>query len=248
MDSGTWPIEAHTLAKHDLLRGYLGGWFPIISKHSKRIIYLDAFAGPGVYTGGQPGSPLIALETLIKHKIFLERIEREFLFVFIEKNNSYCQILESEIKDFWLKRRTNQPSNIKIEVLNNEFTNIAQNVLNVLESKKATLAPTFAFVDPFGWSGMILDLMTKLVSFRRCEILVNFMVEDISRFLNKENTQKSLLDCFGTDRYRNSVSLSGDERIEFLRDLFVDQLREKGSFPHVTPFEMVSDRGKTKYF
>lgn len=248
MDSVTWSIEPHTLAKHDLLRGYLGAWFPIMYKRNKRIIYLDAFAGPGVYTGGERGSPLIALETLIAHKIFPKMSGTEFLFAFIEKDKSKCQRLEQEIETFWLNQGKNKHSNIKVEVLNNEFMNIAQDVLNILESDNATLAPTFAFVDPFGWSGMTLDLMTKFLSFRKCEILVNFMVEDISRFLNEENTQKSLLDCFGTDRYRDFASLSGDERIESLRDLFVDQLREAGSFKYVTSFKMVNNRGKTKYF
>ena len=248
MDSVTWPIEPHTLAKHDLLRRYLGAWFPIMYKRNKRIIYLDAFAGPGVYTGGEQGSPLIALKTLITHKVFPKMGGTEFLFAFIEKDKLKCQRLEQEIKTFWLTQEENKTSNIKIEVLNNEFMNIAQDVLNILESDNAILAPTFAFVDPFGWSGMTLDLMTKFLSFRKCEILVNFMVEDISRFLNEENTQKSLLDCFGTDRYRDFASLSGDERIEALRDLFVDQLREAGSFKYVTSFKMVNNRGKTKYF
>ena len=215
---------------------------------NERIIYLDAFAGPGVYTGDEPGSPLIALETLVNHSSFSKMGGTEFLFAFIEKDKLKCQRLEQEIETFWQKQGKNKTSNIKIAVLNDEFENIAQDVLNILESDNAILAPTFAFVDPFGWSGMTLELMTKFLSFRKCEILVNFMVEDISRFLDKENTQKSLLDCFGTDRYRDFVSLSGDERIESLRDLFVDQLREKGSFKYVTPFKMVNNRGKTKYF
>ena len=248
MDSVTWPIEPHTLAKHELLRRYLGAWFPIMYERNERIIYLDAFAGPGVYTGDEPGSPLIALETLVNHSSFSKMGGTEFLFAFIEKDKLKCQRLEQEIETFWQEQGKNKTSNIKIEVLNNEFENIAQDVLNILESDNATLAPTFAFVDPFGWSGMTLELMTKFLSFRKCEILVNFMVEDISRFLNEENTQKSLLDCFGTDRYRDFVSLSGDERIESLRDLFVDQLREKGSFKYVTSFKMVNNRGKTKYF
>ncbi len=248
MDSVTWPIEPHTLAKHDLLRRYLGDWFPIMYKRNKRIIYLDAFAGPGVYAGGEPGSPLIALETLITHKSFPKMSETEFGFVFIEKDKSKCQRLEQEIETFWLKQGIDKPSNIEIDVINDEFMNIAQDVLNKIEPKGATLAPAFAFIDPFGWSDIRFDLMMQIVSFDKWEILFTFMVEHISRFLNKPNTQKSLQGFFGTDKYRDFVSLSGDKRIESLRDLFVDQLREKGSFSHVTPFEMVSNRGKTECF
>jgi len=31
--------------------------------YKKTIVYVDGFSGPGEYTGGEPGSPIIALET-----------------------------------------------------------------------------------------------------------------------------------------------------------------------------------------
>lgn len=30
-DSAIWKIEQHTQAKHELLRRYLGAWFPILA-------------------------------------------------------------------------------------------------------------------------------------------------------------------------------------------------------------------------
>lgn len=244
MDSVTWPIEPHTLAKHDLLRRYLGAWFPIMYQRNKRIIYLDAFAGPGVYTGGEQGSPLIALKTLITHKVFPKMGGTEFWFVFIEEDKSRYQRLEQEIATFWQKK--DEHSNIKIDVINDEFINIAQDVLNKIEPKGATLAPAFAFIDPYGWKGITLNQMMQFVSFDKWEILFTFMVEYISRFLDKPDTQKSLRDYFDTDKYSEFGSLSGIERRKSLRDLFVAQL--ESSFRHITPFEMVSNRGKTEYF
>jgi three-Cys-motif partner protein len=44
-----WSIDAHTKAKHEILRRYLQAWFPILASFSGRIIYLGGFAGPGVY-------------------------------------------------------------------------------------------------------------------------------------------------------------------------------------------------------
>ena len=57
-----WPIEPHTCAKHQILRKYLDAWLPILGTYNKRIVYIDGFAGPGEYKGGEPGSPIIALE------------------------------------------------------------------------------------------------------------------------------------------------------------------------------------------
>jgi three-Cys-motif partner protein len=44
-----WEIEPHTIAKHEILRRYLGAWFVIMGQTNRRIIYLDGFCGPGRY-------------------------------------------------------------------------------------------------------------------------------------------------------------------------------------------------------
>jgi hypothetical protein len=60
--------DEHTLAKHDILREYLEAWLPIMSKWNRRLLLIDGFAGPGRYVGGEEGSPLIMLRTLLSHK------------------------------------------------------------------------------------------------------------------------------------------------------------------------------------
>ena len=42
-----WKIEPRTAAKHELLKHYLGAWFPILASREQRIIFLDGFAGLG---------------------------------------------------------------------------------------------------------------------------------------------------------------------------------------------------------
>lgn len=50
INSTIWPPDPHTRAKHEILENYLKAWFPILSRWSGRIIYLDGFAGPGIYS------------------------------------------------------------------------------------------------------------------------------------------------------------------------------------------------------
>ena len=65
-DSIIWPAAPHTLAKHTVYRQYLSKWMPIMVHSWKgNVTYAEGFAGPGIYTGGEPGSPVIALQTLI---------------------------------------------------------------------------------------------------------------------------------------------------------------------------------------
>src|SRR4051794_17699157 len=74
----------HTAAKHLLLRRYLDRWFPILGKYHTRINYIDGFAGPGEYEGGEPGSPILALESArhhVENGTLAPNVEINFVFV-----------------------------------------------------------------------------------------------------------------------------------------------------------------------
>ena len=60
-------MAPHTVAKHLILKRYLDAWFPILGRFNDRINYIDGFAGPGEYEGGEDGSPLLAIEAARSH-------------------------------------------------------------------------------------------------------------------------------------------------------------------------------------
>src|SRR6185295_1838507 len=76
----TWPADPHTLAKHKILEGYLHAWMPILATLKKGALFIDGFAGPGEYEGGQEGSPVIALKAALKNAPHFKNIVH-FLFV-----------------------------------------------------------------------------------------------------------------------------------------------------------------------
>ncbi|HZA46842.1 MAG TPA: three-Cys-motif partner protein TcmP, partial [Rubrobacter sp.] len=62
-----WDLKRNTQVKHDILSSYLLRWASILSGGqggARRLAfhYVDGFAGRGRYSGGEPGSPLIAME------------------------------------------------------------------------------------------------------------------------------------------------------------------------------------------
>jgi three-Cys-motif partner protein len=64
-----WPLEPHTRAKHEILKRYLQAWMVILSQgRFPEILYIDGFAGPGEYAGGEAGSPIIALDAALGFK------------------------------------------------------------------------------------------------------------------------------------------------------------------------------------
>ena len=106
-----WPIPPHTQAKHEILRHYLGAWFPILATTQRRLLYIDGFAGPGEYKGGEDGSPIIALKIAKGHKLSskLQRPGMELVFFFIEVNEARFQNLERKLAELQL------PSNFRVE-------------------------------------------------------------------------------------------------------------------------------------
>lgn len=250
-----WELEPHTKAKHELLRGYLGAWFPILASSgwNRRVLFLDGFAGPGVYSNGAPGSPVIALDALIKHTAFSKLGETEFQFWFIEQDEARYTSLEQVVDEYWRALPGGRPANVHVHLLHTEFATVATDLATSMREQKKQLAPTFAFIDPFGWKGVPLKVIADFLSFDKCEVLFNFMVDSVNRFVDDDRPgiARHFTELFGggEEEHRAAARLSGAERKRFLRDLYIQRLREVGGFEHVRSFEMVDvDRGRTAYY
>jgi three-Cys-motif partner protein len=61
-----WRYKEQTRMKHAVVSNYLVRWGSILRKPCSRehqtLSYADSFAGRGKYEGGEPGSPLRAME------------------------------------------------------------------------------------------------------------------------------------------------------------------------------------------
>lgn len=239
-----WKQEPHTAAKHALLQRYLGGWFPILSRHNGRILFFDGFAGPGRYEGGEPGSPVIALETLLDHGYGPNMKHREFMFLFNEGDRKRCEQLRDVVNEL-MESRKPWPENISVAVEHGDFETTAEGLLTHLEEQKKKLAPTFAFVDPFGISGLPIELLGRLLNFDKCEVFVFFSFNAINRFATAGNIDERLTELFGTDRFKEVRGLERSERKKLLHDLYQEQLTNVCKFPYVQSFEMITNDGHT---
>ena len=233
-----WPCEPHTRAKHEILKKYLQRWFPILNKHNGRIIYIDGFAGPGRYAGGEPGSPLIAIEAAATHR---KALAGELVFLFTEEDPARVEHLKSEIAKLKL------PTHFKPHVEVGRFDEQMTGLLDAVDRGGGRLAPTFALIDPFGFSGIPFALLQRLMQKPRCEILVTFMVESINRWLEHPNDHivKHIPEAFGTPACLDIAKSTGN-RIAELRDLYQRQLLGIAKF--VRYFEMRDNEGRVIYY
>jgi len=236
--STLWERTPETAAKHQVLRGYLNAWFPIMGTKNERIALIDGFAGPGRYQGGEPGSPLIMLESLLHHRA-LSTITAEVVFVFIEESVERAAHLRSELEAIA------RPKNVTVEVAEGLFHELVGPLLDDIERKGRRLAPTFAFIDPFGYEDNRLELSSRILGFERCEVLMYVPLPHIARFLNAATVPAEALDrLFGDDRWRTAQGRrSSAESQRALHNLLRDRIGEYCKY--VRSFEIVGSKANT---
>ena len=240
IDQTTWSIDPHTQAKHQILEEYLKAWFPILSKWHGRVVYLDGFAGLGIYVAGEEGSPIIAIRTALQHTL-ADRF-REVVFWFIEKDKNRAQMLQEVIE----KRFPNLPNNLKCTVESAEFAPTLESALSNLEREGGRLAPTFAFLDPFGFSGLPMRTVRHLLAYERCEVLITFMVGFVNRFAQQQpETVDELYDATDWRCISDLQDPQGRER-QWI-DLYEQQLKKHDAI-HVRSFRMIGEQNKTIYY
>ena len=216
-----------------------------MARVSQKVIYIDGFAGPGVYTKGEFGSPIIALNCLINHSQDLcNQTKTEFIFLFIESDEMRAGILKEVIATVFPKT----PNNVKIYVKHANFEREMEGILDELEKNQANLAPTFAFIDPFGYSGLPLHLIKRILAYPQCEVFINFAYNSINRFLDMVDTRQDLLDnLFGTTEWQQIRDIEDpDEKNSKLTTLYMQRLQTSSKF--VTSFEMLNSTNNIAYY
>ncbi len=230
-----WEADEHTLAKHKILRGYLDAWFPIMSRWEKRLLLIDGFAGPGRYLGGEEGSPLLMLKALLDHRESVRLRGTSFSFLFVEQDADRVANLQQEIDKL-------KPLPVNVTILGPYHANFSDVMADLLRDMKGKrLIPTFAFLDPFGYSDTAVGLTGQMLRFPKCEVLIYVPLYNIARFVGEPGQEAVLNSLYGSDAWKAARDVEGFEaKQDVLHDLFADALREHTT--HVRSFEML---GKT---
>ncbi len=238
-----WDLDPHTQAKHIILEKYLSAWIPILSSNSERLVIFDGFAGPGEYKNGELGSPIIAIDTLLKHSA---RLANQVEFIFVEDDARRREHLEKLIQ-----KRYQVP--IRYRIFAGTFIDTLPNVLQYVDSNRTFAhTPTFALLDPFGFSHTPMDTITQLMQRPKFEVLITFMYEWINRFIDVDYTDKAEQydGLFGSPNWRELVDSSANpaEREQLIHDFYRNQLRTAANIRYIRSFGMQSERGGTVYY
>ena len=229
----TWPLEQHTRGKHMVLKNYMGAWLPILTSWNGRVLFIDAFAGPGEYSNGEPGSPVIALRALIDHRA-RNQIRSEVNYLFIEQceaRSKHLEVVLGEIQPML-------PPKCNYEVINSTFDETLTEALDSIDEQQARLAPAFVMIDPFGVSGTPMRVVGRILGNPKSEVYISFMYREMNRFKEHPNFERHLDELFGCSAWREGIDLAdGKERKNFFYDLYEDQLKANGA-QYVVRFEL----------
>lgn len=225
-----YDMAPHTEAKHAILRRYLECWFPILGRWHD-VAYVDGFAGPGRYSGGEEGSPIIALKAASARA----KAGNDVHFWFVENKPKVAARLEGEIADI----QGGLPGNLRIhDVVQKDFEGGFRDIVGKLKSDYG-MPPTFAFVDPFGYSDVTMRTFVDFLANPRCEVFFTFMATSVARFtkLQRGRHFETLNALFGCEDWRDCDGKRGRKKIECLVRLYAAQLRRHG-VRHVKIFDM----------
>jgi three-Cys-motif partner protein len=238
-----WPITPHTQAKHLILKRHLDAWLPIMTQGNAQLRFIDGFAGPGRYEGGEDGSPIIALKAAVLNRRFQTAPPQcAVQFVFVEEDGDRVAALRQEIATF--VEANPLPHWVTYDVQHAEFSVYLTADLDRATRQRARLPSTFAFIDPFGYSDVPMSLITRIRHIPSSECLINFAYKSMNRWAAGDPTRERHLDqLFGTPTWRQSW---GDEHS--LVQLYRQQLASQAGFRHVRTFQMRGNLDVTEYF
>lgn len=231
--------------KHELIREYLGGWFPKLGYWNGRIVYLDTHAGRGRHKTGDLGSPLVALETFINHRgrdEILARCEVRFIFIEIDPDNA--EILRKGIEEYGCL-----PNGVVTHInCENCFTQL-EALLGSLEQRSQKIAPAFVFIDPYGFK-VPGSIVNKLLNAGRVEIFMNIMWRELDMAMRQALTRdanglkETLNLIFDGDTWIDVASL---QSIDDRADATVNLLRSLYDAKWATSMSMRGSNNTTRY-
>jgi three-Cys-motif partner protein len=228
--------------KSRIVAKYFGAWAKVIISTMRgaenRIAYIDLFAGPGRYSDGTPSTPVIVLEMAIKDTDLRDRL----VTVFNDKTPEFAELLKETINTIpgigTLKH--------KPRVENEE---VGRKVVE--DFRRTKLIPTLLFVDPWGYKGLSVALITSALQSWGCDCIFFFNYNRINPGLSNEVVRDHMNDLFGEDRAdairEKLTGLRPDEREDLIIEELSKAIQESG-VTYVLPFTFKSEKGtRTKH-
>jgi len=221
-----------TLVKHSILRKYLERFALIVcSKNSpwESLTYVDCFSGPWNAKSEkfEDSSFAIALDELRKARETLASMGKYIRIrcFFLEKDPSAY----AKLKEF-----AEKATGAEVAVENASFEDSIPKILDFVKKDGRKTFPFF-FIDPTGWTGFAMETISPILSYRPCEVLINFMGH-IHRFLDSPQggTQESFKELFGSLDFKSRIQgMTGLDKQDAVVEAYGQSVCATGGFTSI---------------
>lgn len=239
-----WKLELATAAKHHLYKRYFDAWWPIMLQPGgwPKVTFLDAFAGPGRYEGGEEGSPVFTLDRLLNHtavgRMGLSR--QRVQLVFIEKDPARYEHLLRELHE---RFGPLDQLPVRVEVRQGEAGRDSERILTELNAWRQPILGVF---DSWGSVNTPLTLMNRLAHNKASEVITTFGPNWFSR---REDLNHNILDSVfgGRQFWAHAADVQeSDEKWRTWLDIYRKALHRAG-FGYRLQFKVVPHTGQPLY-
>lgn len=240
-----WDASPHTKAKHALYDHYLRKWMPIMVRGFRgNITYAEGFSGPGVYIDGSPGSPVIALRSLVEDPTIRTRVRNSGVrFVFIDHDQRSIDLLPRELDKAAGRVPLNDLPNYGVHVTI-EKGNCEPTLEQVLTRVGAWKRPILAVLDTWG-SAVSFDLVKRIAENPSSEVIITMKPQFFARFASSDEVTHGDK-VFGDRDWRAVADQAPSDKERWLLRRYRECIKAAG-FSHVLDFELVDVRGESLF-
>jgi len=223
-----------SLIKARIVSKYFSAWARVIlgaqkarSQYDQKMAYIDLFAGPGRYDDQSKSTPLLVLETILADSDLTNRM----VTMFNDKDAANIESLKTAISQLdGIRRLKYAPIFYNMEV-GDEIAKMFSNI---------NLVPTFFFVDPWGYKGLSLNLVSSIIKNWGCDCIFFFNYNRVNMGVDNDAIKPHMISLFGEDRLnyvRNECekTVSPAEREIIVVQELCNALKRNGS-RYVLPF------------
>lgn len=232
-----------SMIKAQIVSKYFTAWSRIMCKNwspSIPVGYVDLFSGPGIYQDGNESVPIKLIRTVLSENEFSNR----FWFFFNDQDENNINNLKRTITEIDANGKLKGRIKYSARTIDEDYANeIAIN----------TNGPILSFVDPFGYKGLTVDLVNKLIENNGSDCIFFFNYNRINMALSSNIKFDEYLEgLFGRQRVqklKNELQgLTSAEREPIVLNALIETLKEN-SANYVLPFKFYrTDMKRTSHF
>lgn len=240
----TLPQRAPSAIKTKIVVEYFKAWARILwgvvkANNPPRLRYVDLFAGPGKIDGVN-STPLLIMEHIISKPELCESVSA----LLNDEDAGYIEQLRQNLKELPGYEKLKREPRLRSGPVDGKLVDIFTNSNNI---------PSFSFIDPFGYSGLTLNLVQALVSGFGSDMVLFFSFDSINRALSNDLVKEHIDALFGpkrAERLRQLVKgMRPDEREEVLIDAFIEAVTEDLGYEYVIPYVFEKeDKDRTSHY